>query len=89
MNVTIAIYQNRGPSGLEWTTLGLGPHTRTRSGRSTVKLQHKLVDDLRTIIGELPVRDLAYFQPPRGIRAIIALISGRPARRRQSRLRVL
>jgi ATP-dependent Clp protease ATP-binding subunit ClpA/ATP-dependent Clp protease ATP-binding subunit ClpC len=68
MNLTIAIYQNRGPSGLEWTTLALGPHTRSRTGKSTVKLQRKLVEDLRQIIGELPVRDLAYFQLPRGIR---------------------
>lgn len=68
MNLSIAIYQNRGPSGLEWTTLGLGPHTRSRTGKSTVKLQRKLVDDLRTIIGELPVRELSYFQMPRGIR---------------------
>jgi ATP-dependent Clp protease ATP-binding subunit ClpC len=68
MNLTIAIYQNRGPSGLQWTTLALGPHTRSRSGKSTVKLQRKLVEDLRQIIGELPVRDLSYFQLPRGIR---------------------
>lgn len=68
MNLTIAVYQSRGPSGLQWTTLALGPHTRSRTGKSTVKLQRKLVDDLRTIIGELPVRELAYFQLPRGIR---------------------
>jgi len=68
MNLSLAIYQTRGPSGLQWTTLGLGPYTRTRSGRSTVKLQRKLLDDLRTVIGELPVRELAYFQLPRGIR---------------------
>ncbi|HYH97258.1 AAA family ATPase [Hyalangium sp.] len=68
MNLTIGIYQNRGPSGLQWTTLALGPHTRSRTGKSTVKLQRKLVDDLRTILGELPVRELSYFQLPRGIR---------------------
>jgi ATP-dependent Clp protease ATP-binding subunit ClpA/ATP-dependent Clp protease ATP-binding subunit ClpC len=68
MNLTIAVYQVRGPRGLEWTTLALGPHTRSRSGKSAVKLQRKLVEDLRTIIGELPVRELAYFQLPRGIR---------------------
>ncbi|WP_224244201.1 AAA family ATPase [Hyalangium gracile] len=68
MNLAIAVYENKGPSGLEWTTLALGPHTRTRSGRNSVKLQRKLVDELRTVIGELPVRELTYFQMPRGIR---------------------
>ncbi|HEX8433695.1 AAA family ATPase, partial [Archangium sp.] len=67
MNLTLAVYQSRDASGFRWTTLGLGPHTRGREGRSTVKLQRKLVDDLRTIIGELPVRELACFQFPRGI----------------------
>lgn len=69
MNLTIAVYQRRDASGgYQWTTLALGPHTREREGRSTVKLQQKLVEDLRTIIGELPIRELSYFQLPRGIR---------------------
>ncbi|MCY1078093.1 AAA family ATPase [Archangium lansingense] len=69
MNLTIAVYQSRDATGgFRWTTLALGPHTRSREGRSTVKLQQKLVDDLRSIIGELPVRELSYFQLPRGIR---------------------
>jgi ATP-dependent Clp protease ATP-binding subunit ClpC len=68
MNLTIAVYQNREASGFRWTTLALGPHTRSRSGKSTVKLQRKLVDELRTAIGELPIRELSYFQLPRGIR---------------------
>jgi ATP-dependent Clp protease ATP-binding subunit ClpC len=67
VNLTIAVYQSRDNSGFRWTTLGLGPYTRDREGRSTVKLQRKLVDDLRTVIGELPVQDLSYFQLPRGI----------------------
>ncbi|WP_224366720.1 AAA family ATPase [Hyalangium versicolor] len=67
MNLTIAIYQSRGPSGLEWTTLALGPYTRSRTGRNAIKLQRKLVDELRSVIGELPVRELSYFQLPRGI----------------------
>jgi len=70
MNLSIAVYQSRGSSGLRWTTLGLGPHTRTSEGRSDVKLQRKLVDVLRTIIGELPARELAYFQFPRGIHLV-------------------
>jgi ATP-dependent Clp protease ATP-binding subunit ClpA/ATP-dependent Clp protease ATP-binding subunit ClpC len=69
MNLTIGVYQSRDSSGgYRWTTLALGPHTRGREGRSTVKLQQKLVEDLRSIIGELPVRDLSYFQFPRGLR---------------------
>lgn len=67
MNLTIAVYQSRDTSGFRWTTLGLGPYTREREGRSTVKLQRKLVDDLRTVIGELPVQALSLFQLPRGI----------------------
>ncbi|PTL85803.1 AAA family ATPase [Vitiosangium sp. GDMCC 1.1324] len=69
MNLSIAVYQRRDASGgYQWTTLALGPHTRAREGRSTVKLQQKLVEDLRSIIGELPIRELSYFQLPRGIR---------------------
>ncbi|QRN92932.1 ATP-dependent Clp protease ATP-binding subunit [Archangium violaceum] len=69
MNLTLAVYQSRDASGtFRWITLGLGPHTRGREGRSTVKLQQKLVEDLRGIIGELPVRDLTWFQFPRGLR---------------------
>ncbi|MDY7228502.1 AAA family ATPase [Hyalangium rubrum] len=68
MNLTIAIYQSRESSGLRWTTLALGPHTRSRTGKNTVKLQRKLVDELRTALGELPIRELSYFQLPRGIR---------------------
>ncbi|WNG47521.1 ATP-dependent Clp protease ATP-binding subunit [Archangium minus] len=69
MNLTIAVYQSRDSSGgYRWTTLALGPYTRDREGRSTVKLQQKLVEDLRNTLGELPVRELSYFQLPRGIR---------------------
>jgi ATP-dependent Clp protease ATP-binding subunit ClpC len=68
MNLTIAVYQSRDSAGFRWTTLALGPHTRSRSGKSTVKLQRKLVDELRTAIGELPIRELSYFQLPRGLR---------------------
>jgi ATP-dependent Clp protease ATP-binding subunit ClpA/ATP-dependent Clp protease ATP-binding subunit ClpC len=69
VNLTLAVYQSRDASGaFRWTTLGLGPHTRDREGRSTVKLQQKLVEELRGLIGRLPVRDLAWFQFPRGIR---------------------
>jgi ATP-dependent Clp protease ATP-binding subunit ClpA/ATP-dependent Clp protease ATP-binding subunit ClpC len=67
MNLTIAVYQNREGSSFHWTTLGLGPYTRGRSGPSTVKLQQKLVEELRGVIGELPVRELSYFQLPRGL----------------------
>ncbi|HEX8822785.1 MAG TPA: AAA family ATPase, partial [Archangium sp.] len=68
MNLSIAVYQSRHSSGLRWTTLGLGPHTRTREGRTDIKLQRKLVDELRSTLRELKARELAYFQFPRGIR---------------------
>ena len=67
MNLTIAVYQSREGNSFHWTTLGLGPYTRSRSGTSTVKLQQKLVEELRGVIGELPVRELSYFQLPRGL----------------------
>ncbi len=68
MNLTIGIYQRRDASGLHWTTLGLGPYSRNRLGKSAVKLQRKLVDELRGVIGELPASQLAYFQLSRGLR---------------------
>ncbi|MET0402863.1 MAG: AAA family ATPase, partial [Cystobacter sp.] len=69
MNLTLAVYQSRTASGsLWWTTLGLGPHTRGREGRGMVKLQQKLVEELRHLLGSLPTRELAAFQFPRGIR---------------------
>ena len=69
MNLTLAVYQTRDDSGLfQWTTLALGPHTRSRSGRAKVKLQQKLVEDLRQVIKEQPVRELSWFQLPPGIR---------------------
>ena len=69
MNFTLAVYQRRDASGgLRWTTIGLGPHTRTREGRGSVKIQQKLVEDLRGLMAKLPVRELAAFQLPRGLR---------------------
>ncbi|WNG27137.1 ATP-dependent Clp protease ATP-binding subunit [Cystobacter fuscus] len=69
MNLTLAVYQSRSASGaMRWTTLGLGPYTRSREGKGAVKLQQKLVEDLRGLLGELPPRELACFQMPRGIR---------------------
>ena len=69
MSLSLAVYQRRHESGvLHWTTLGLGAHTRVREGRGAVKLQQKLVEDLRTLVAELPPRELAAFQMPRGLR---------------------
>ena len=69
MNLTLAVYQRSDASGrLWWTTLGLGPHTRAREGRASVKLQQALVEDLRKLLEGLPPRERAGFQLPRGLR---------------------
>ncbi|MBM7116208.1 AAA family ATPase [Archangium primigenium] len=69
MNFMISVYQRRDSAGgLSWTTLGLGPHTQARTGRGAVKLQQKIVEELRTLVGKLPVHELAAFQLSRGVR---------------------
>ncbi|MEL7305407.1 MAG: AAA family ATPase [Myxococcota bacterium] len=69
MRVTVPVYQRRVDGVLEWTTLGLGSHIRTRRGRNAIKLQRVMADELKKIIerGEEDVR-LADFEMSRGLR---------------------
>jgi len=68
MRLTLAVYQRRLGSGLRWTTLGLGPFTRSREGRSLVKVQRGLLEGLRKAIAEADPRELAWIQLPRALR---------------------
>jgi ATP-dependent Clp protease ATP-binding subunit ClpC len=68
MNVTVPIYQTRTGSLFEWTTVGLGPHTRARSGFGQLKVQQGMTDDLRKLIAERAPSELPWFQLVRGTR---------------------
>jgi ATP-dependent Clp protease ATP-binding subunit ClpC len=68
MNVTVPVYQKRAGQSLEWITLGLGAHTKTRTGNNAQKLQEKLTDDLRRAAEGAAPRDLPQFQLKRGTR---------------------
>ncbi|MEM6559156.1 MAG: AAA family ATPase [Myxococcota bacterium] len=68
MRVTVPVYQRRVDGVLEWTTLGLGSHTRTRRGRNAIKLQRVMADDLKKIIERGEDVRLAEFEMSRGLR---------------------
>ncbi len=68
MHVTVPVYQKRAGQNLEWITLGLGTHTKTRAGTNAQKIQEKLTDDLRRAAEGAPPRDLPSFQLKRGTR---------------------
>lgn len=64
---TIPIYQVKQGGRLLWTTIGLGEHTRSHSGNNAVKLQRKLVEDLRKHIASLEIDELEAFDFHRGM----------------------
>jgi ATP-dependent Clp protease ATP-binding subunit ClpA/ATP-dependent Clp protease ATP-binding subunit ClpC len=68
VKVTLAIYQRRTSDSFRWITLGLGPHTQIRAGRSPTRLQRKLVDHLRDAIAKVPAADLPLFRIPQSLR---------------------
>jgi ATP-dependent Clp protease ATP-binding subunit ClpA/ATP-dependent Clp protease ATP-binding subunit ClpC len=70
MNVTVPIYQQRSGNQLEWTTLGLGPLTASRSGRNAMKVQKALVGELKGRIGKMELGQLPWLELPRGIRLV-------------------
>ena len=67
MNITVPIYQQRDGNRLQWTTLSLGPHTCSRSGRNALKLQQALVGELKGLLRKLTPRQLAPLALTRGI----------------------
>ena len=66
MFLTVPVYQKKDGGFLEWTTLGIGPHTRARRGRHPGKLQQGLTDELRDVVAKLEPRELEAFQLARG-----------------------
>jgi ATP-dependent Clp protease ATP-binding subunit ClpC len=67
MYVTIPIYEAKNEGIITWTTLSLGRHCFSRSGRNAVKIQRALVADLKKAMAELLPGDLERFQLPRGM----------------------
>lgn len=63
---TISVYQDKRDGALVWTTLGLGPLTRTISGQAPSKLQRALVDQLRDAIRKLTPAEAARLELVRG-----------------------
>ena len=68
MNCTVAVYQRKRDAELDWVTVGLGPQTCRRSGKNALKLQQKLVEDLRRVMAGLTPQELAPFKLSRGVR---------------------
>ncbi|MFO0651537.1 MAG: AAA family ATPase [Polyangiales bacterium] len=68
MNVTVAVFQERIGSVFQWTTLGLGEHTKRERGAHPAKLQQKISAALREVIAKLAPRDLGAIELVRGTR---------------------
>ncbi len=68
MNFSVAVYAHRGSGGLfSVSTIGLGEHNRTRSGKNVAKLQRKLIDDLRKAVAKVEPGEAAAFIAPPGV----------------------
>ncbi|MEM9189123.1 MAG: AAA family ATPase [Myxococcota bacterium] len=71
MNLAIAVYEDRSVgTDLHWVTLALGPHTIVRQGRSVMKLQRRLTDELKKKIRTLTPKDMVWFEFPTGVRLV-------------------
>lgn len=68
MHFTLPVFLRQQNGFLELTTLGLGPGTRTRTGRHPRKVQTELAADLRKDLEKTRARALERFQMPRGMR---------------------
>jgi len=68
MHFTLPIFLRQQSGQLELTTLGLGPDTRTRTGRHPRKVQTELAAELRKDVEKTKARELERFQMPRGMR---------------------
>jgi ATP-dependent Clp protease ATP-binding subunit ClpA/ATP-dependent Clp protease ATP-binding subunit ClpC len=66
MHFTVPVYQRKSGTMLEWTTLGLGPHTRARRGHNAGKVQQSLTDELRLVVSTLAPHELDAFELARG-----------------------
>jgi ATP-dependent Clp protease ATP-binding subunit ClpC len=68
MHFTLPVFLRQLNGFHELTTLGLGPGTRTRTGRHPRKVQTELAADLRKDLEKTRARELERFQMPRGMR---------------------
>jgi ATP-dependent Clp protease ATP-binding subunit ClpC len=68
MHFTLPIFHRQQSGFVELTTLGLGPGTRTRTGRHPRKVQTELAAELRKDLEKTRARALERFQMPRGMR---------------------
>ncbi len=89
MELTVAIYERRRAGVLSWNTLGLGDLTRSRRGKSAVKLRQRLIGDLRKSLREVDASRLVALQLPVGMalerpRLELVLRAPRGGRRRRS-----
>jgi len=70
MHVSVPVYQRKRGHYLEWTTVGLGPFTRSRSALSAAKVGHLLTLDLKKAIAEAASREMVHVLPKRGTRLV-------------------
>jgi len=68
VNITVPIYQRVEGGQVHWTTLTLGPHTCSRSGRSALKVEQGLVSELKGAVQKLEPAQLEPLQLVRGVR---------------------
>ncbi len=68
MHFTLPVFHRQLNGFHELTTLGLGPGTRSRTGRHPRKVETELAADLRKDLEKTRARELERFQMPRGMR---------------------
>lgn len=68
MHFHVTIYQRKLAQDLEWTTLGFGQHQRAIKGRHALKLQRKLVEELRKVVHELSAAEVESIVAHRSLR---------------------
>ncbi len=68
ITLTVSVYQRRVDGVLTWSTVGLGICNCSHSGGSRVKLQRKLVEDLRRQLRDATPADMDKFRVHRGTR---------------------
>jgi ATP-dependent Clp protease ATP-binding subunit ClpC len=70
MQFTIPVYQKKHGRVLSWTTVGLGPFTRARSGVARAKIEKSLITDLKREIEKAETHKLSALQLKRGTRLV-------------------
>ena len=70
MNFSVPVFQQKRGATVEWTTVGLGPFTRSRSGTVPAKVRELLVADLRKAIEAALSREVVPLLSRRGTRLV-------------------